>query len=259
MPTGARKAAATRGSDFQLDAYNNAGGIANYLFVKRATGNVGIGASAPSAYGHGGTNKVVEIQNPAGAANSQAHAILSTGSTSTGSIGTVTWAVPNTAGAEKRAVLVASSLEGGAASSVTSNLTFWTTNAGVLGERMKITPQGNITQPISTNGLVKAMVKVSLTGAIIQCYNGITNSSTGTCGFNITQPLTGVFRINFGFLVADRFISITPEYNSLGSFIGERNVGANYRFFDNTNIEVFTFKTNNVQDTTSASFTIILL
>ena len=37
------------GSDFQLDAYNDAGGgIANYLFIKRSTGNVGIGTTGPA-------------------------------------------------------------------------------------------------------------------------------------------------------------------------------------------------------------------
>ncbi|MGE0886856.1 MAG: hypothetical protein AB7P14_25325 [Blastocatellales bacterium] len=38
------------GSDFRLDAYNDAGnGIGTHLFVKRATGNVGIGTAAPNA------------------------------------------------------------------------------------------------------------------------------------------------------------------------------------------------------------------
>jgi hypothetical protein len=36
------------GSDFKLDAYNNSGGIANHLFITRATGNVGIGTTSPS-------------------------------------------------------------------------------------------------------------------------------------------------------------------------------------------------------------------
>jgi len=36
------------GSNFKLDAYNDAGnGIATYMFVQRATGNVGIGTSSP--------------------------------------------------------------------------------------------------------------------------------------------------------------------------------------------------------------------
>ena len=256
---GAAETGGNEGSDFQIDAYNNAGGIANYFFIKRATGNVGIGAPDPSAYGHGGTNKLVEIRNPAGAVDSQAHAILSTGSTSTGSIGTITWAVPNTAGGEKRAALVASSIEGSAAGSVTSNLSFWTNNNGTLGEKMKITPEGNITQPIAANGLVKAMIVVpGFGGEPSYCYNGITNSSTGTCGFNATRPFAtiGIVRIDFGFPVANRFVTVTAQYASaFGS--GNNNVGVNYRFFNATSIEFFSFITGS-PDTRNASYTIIL-
>lgn len=222
---GSPESGGNAGSDFQLDAYNDAGlGIANHLFVKRATGNVGIGTPTPSTYNHGGTNKIVEIQNPAGAVNSQAHAILSTGSTGAGSsIGSVTWAVPNTAGAEKRAALVASNIEGSAASSVTSSLTFWTTNAGAIGQRMKITPEGNVTQPITSNGLVKAMIRVDpfLPAAqyITRCYNGITNSSTGNCGFTVTRSSPGNYSVDFGFPINNRFFSVTPGTSRLTASI----------------------------------------
>ncbi len=40
------------GSDFRLDAYNNAGGIGTRLFVQRSTGNVGIGTITPVAKLH---------------------------------------------------------------------------------------------------------------------------------------------------------------------------------------------------------------
>ena len=40
------------GSDFRLDAYSNTGGIATHLFVKRSTGNVGIGTTNPVAKLH---------------------------------------------------------------------------------------------------------------------------------------------------------------------------------------------------------------
>ncbi|MGE0887610.1 MAG: hypothetical protein AB7P14_29155 [Blastocatellales bacterium] len=41
------------GSDFRLDAYNDAGnGIGTHLFVKRATGNIGIGTTSPQSLLH---------------------------------------------------------------------------------------------------------------------------------------------------------------------------------------------------------------
>ena len=115
---------------------------------------------------------------------------------------------------------------------------------------------GNVTQAASSNGLVKAMIAVNASGEIARCYNGITNSSTGNCNFVITEPLggVGVFRINFGFPVAGRFVAVTPRYQQ--SAINNR--GANYREFDSVSIEVFTFSAGNPTDTLAGGFTIIL-
>jgi hypothetical protein len=119
--------------------------------------------------------------------------------------------------------------------------------------------EGNVAQDIASNGLVKAMITVDSGGTITNCYNGIMNSSTGNCGFTITQPLGGVFRINYGFPVANRFVSVTCVYNSNGGFNPTfHNEGANYRFFDSTSIEVFTFDTSDRDNTRAAGFTIIL-
>ena len=121
-----------------------------------------------------------------------------------------------------------------------------------------IVAEGNVAQSLSSNGLVKAMIEVYYNGLISSCYNGITNSSSGNCGFIITQPLTGVYRINYGFPVANRFVSVTCTYATNGSFNPQyNNNGANYRFFDSTSVEVFTFNPN-TQDTHAASFMIIL-
>ncbi len=118
---------------------------------------------------------------------------------------------------------------------------------------MVINDNGNITQPINNNGLVKAMVMSSGDG-ILRCYNGITNSSTGNCGFTLTQPLIGVTRINFGFPVSGRFVSVSAEYNG-GA--GNSNVGANYRFFDATSVEVFRHFSGSTQ-TANLEFTLIM-
>jgi hypothetical protein len=144
-----------------------------------------------------------------------------------------------------------------------------TSNPGTTGSPanfdFQIADNGNVIQPINNNGLVKAMIIVngnSSSGAsIAQCYNGKTNSSSGGCGFTLTEPLgvaNGVYRINFNFPVSSRFVSVTAEYDSTGTFFGHYNAGANYRMFDSTSVEVFTFDSGNSDDTTGATFTLIL-
>jgi len=77
---------------------------------------------------------------------------------------------------------------------------------------LEITDNGNLIQARDKGGLVKAMIYVNADGAIIRCYNGITNSSTGNCGFDIPHTLTtGFYNVNFGFQVNDRFVSVTPQ------------------------------------------------
>lgn len=129
-------------------------------------------------------------------------------------------------------------------------------NTGDLLITGKLQITGNATQSNTSNGLVKAMLIIR-TGTVDRCYNGITNSSTGNCGFTVTQPVAGVFRIDFGFPVSDRFVSVSAQYCD-GCFGGStNNIGANYRIFNSTSYEVFTFQFGSA-DTTPRDFTLIL-
>ena len=122
-----------------------------------------------------------------------------------------------------------------------------------------IVAEGNVAQSLSSNGLVKAMIVVSDFGTIAGCYNGITNSTSGDCGFTITRPLgnVGVYRIDYGFAISDRFFSVTTNY--AGSNFGTaRNYGANIRRFNSTNMEVFTFSVDDAANTIPVIFTIIM-
>jgi hypothetical protein len=120
---------------------------------------------------------------------------------------------------------------------------------------------GNARQSIDKGGFVKAMLYVGPL-RITRCFNGINNTSSGDCGFVVTEPLghnAGVYRIDFGFPVYDRFVSLTSEYRPLGVFNSDiYNYGANYQFFDSTTIEVFTFVTDDRTDTQATPFMIIL-
>jgi hypothetical protein len=126
---------------------------------------------------------------------------------------------------------------------------------------MQITDNGNLAQPAERYGVVKAMLYVtqeSNSSTPIRCYNGSTGSSVGNCGFTVTNVGFGITRINFGFPISDRFVSITCNYGN-GSFNPRRNnSGANFRFFDSTSIEVFTFLADDGQDTFPVDFVLIL-
>ncbi len=79
--------------------------------------------------------------------------------------------------------------------------------------RMLIDPPGNVNvygnviQPITSNGLVKALIALNPNGTIARCFNAVTNSSAGGCGFSSARASTGVYSINFGFQVDNRFLS----------------------------------------------------
>ncbi len=75
-----------------------------------------------------------------------------------------------------------------------------------------ITDSGNISQARDKGGLAKAMIAVNINGTILRCYNGQTGSSAGNCGFIISHPGAGGYRIDFGFQINDRFSIATPEH-----------------------------------------------
>jgi len=133
------------------------------------------------------------------------------------------------------------------------------------GSNITITPSGNtltIASAANAAGTVKAMLRVDFAPpTIIACNNLVTGATTGNCGFVVTAVpgFSGVYRINFGFPITNRFVSITCEYSRNGSFNPQfHNAGANYRYFDSTSIEVFTFAADDADNTRPNAFTIIL-
>jgi|GEM_PF-1045257 len=111
----------------------------NELFRIKGNGDIGIGAPVPSAYGHGGTNKIMELKNTAAAgANIQSHLILSTTANS-GSLGGVTWASTSLSG-EQRTGFIGNVFE----SASQTKLSFYTrSSAGAINERFYIQGNGN--------------------------------------------------------------------------------------------------------------------
>jgi hypothetical protein len=123
--------------------------------------------------------------------------------------------------------------------------------ASALGTTGTLAVLGNTVQTNPAYGLPKAMLYVdslSNPAQIRRCYNGVTGSSAGNCGFTVSEALghgVGVYHINLGFPVTDRFISLAVQNAGSPLF----NVGANFRF-NAGNLEVFTFVTNNDDNNT---------
>ena len=128
-------------------------------------------------------------------------------------------------------------------------------NTGNLNMSGNLEISGDVTQANGARGFMKAMIYVGTGGQIFRCYNGVTGNSTGNCGYTVTEPLgnVGVYRIDFGFPVSNRFVQITPEY----SVIGALNKGANFKF-NGIFLEVFTFAAGNSDDTARANFMVFL-
>ena len=159
---------------------------------------------------------------------------------------------------------------GGISSSEFTRLNF--PNNGDFRTTGNLSIDGNARQAINSNGFVKAMIyaKPNYNGnpTIVRCYNGITNSSSGNCGFTVeaVSSLSGVYTIDFGFNITSRVVSITAEYASGCGGIGSPtcggygyNYGANFRPGGTANtLGVYTFAAGNSADTTQAAFQIVL-
>lgn len=123
--------------------------------------------------------------------------------------------------------------------------------------------EGNVRQSSAAGGLIKALVEVdgySLLSpvSIVRCYNGVTGESTGNCGFTISSNLPGVYQLDLGFQVSNRFVSIIPRYDS--GAVQSNNYGANYQFHASVNslVQIFTFVSGDPDDTTPADFMVIV-
>lgn len=135
-----------RAKDVNGISIRDAGDATTNVFVSDA-GNVGVGISSPSSYGHGGTNKFIQVQNSDTSVNAQAHCIINSSYNSAGvsSIGTLSWALPNVTPADKLSAYIGAVTGGGHTLAVPNvALTFATRNTA-LGptERMRIDASGN--------------------------------------------------------------------------------------------------------------------
>jgi hypothetical protein len=90
----------------------------------------------------------------------------------------------------------------------TGGITKMSIQPGVAGP---INMNSNVTQAEAFLGQPKAIVFVNANGTIGRCYNGITGSTSGGCGFSVTMPFSSTYTVNFGINVQSRFYSMTSS------------------------------------------------
>ena len=128
-------------NDLHLNYFDGAAWSTKMAFLPN--GNVGIGNVAPGSLGAGGAPRVLQIHNTG--ANACGYLGLSTDQTAAGSpAGIIEFGTLGTAGAEKRTAAIQSFLTANSAATVTGDMEFFTVNAGVVGERMRIAANGNV-------------------------------------------------------------------------------------------------------------------
>jgi len=133
------------GNLFWSDAGVQAGNVWSRLGANAYynAGNVGVGTTTPSAYGHGGTARILEVNNSGTTLHSQSHLILYSGVNSLmdSAMGSVTWAQPG-----GMAAYIGAQTRSTTPNAPSATLTFGTRQAGDAGPspRMVITEAGNI-------------------------------------------------------------------------------------------------------------------
>jgi hypothetical protein len=203
-------------------------------------GNVGIGTTSP-------TQKLT-VRTP-----TQSYGLFHTD----GQVGVGTWVGPSTACNGSPFIGCVSAGWFGTTSN--HNLNFFTNNGSAT---LTLGTDGNLSQPRTRNGLVKALLVVNENGTIARCYNSQSGASSENCGFSIRNDL-GQYLITFPFQVSDRFATATPNIES-----GRHKVGLNLAYggsvgLSTSQIAVLTFYTDTSRgtgatDPTNAPFTLVV-
>lgn len=137
------------------------------------------------------------------------------------------------------------------------------------GEGWAFSATGDASQNRTGGGWIKAAVVVNGTTApytIIHCFNSTlpgSMSHTPPCGFNLTEENFGVYWIDLGFEVDDRFWSVSAQaYYQTGSEAGLEAIIANANYVEpkyagnNSTIEVDLYKNGGSTQTTN--FTLVV-
>jgi hypothetical protein len=156
--------------------------------------------------------------------------------TSGNTLGGISFSASSTSGSDKRGALILSSLQGSSLSNVTANLQFYTSNAGVLTEAMRITPLANL--HIGTFSSDSGE-KLQVTGTMKVTGASYLATSSGNVGIGTSAPaykldITGNARIYSERLYLDYTNAVGGINWSLNPFIATVANGG-FEIYDNTN------------------------
>lgn len=143
-----------------------------------------------------------------------------------------------------------------------------TSGAGVYGKNTAggyaMFAEGNAGQSRDKGGWAKAMLEVNEAGNIVHCYNAINgtslsfNHSPNGCGFHVDHLSLGIYRIDFGFQVSDRFVALT-NYRSVNDRDSVSVSLDSTNFFSHTvNQSVVITRYIHRDDNTNANFSVIV-
>src|SRR5215470_13323782 len=175
-----------------------------------ASGNV-------NAHGNVGASTVTTV-NPSGGVNSTMTGIgnritaISGIANATGAAGFTFGVIGQSASDQGRGVFgLASGATGVGVIGETNNTGIGVVGKTLDGRGLAFAATGNVQQDHASSGWVKALLFVNTAEAPytnLRCFNSAltgTAATTPPCGFNLLEQGPGVFTINFGFEVDDRF------------------------------------------------------
>ena len=100
--------------------------------------------------------------------------------------------------------------------------------AGVGTNGYTLGVEGNVTQNLDKFGFAKAMLHVDQLGTIDRCFNSTIAGNSMTvppCGIIVTVVSTGIYRIDFQFQTADRFVVVTVGARTTNTIVPNIDYG----------------------------------
>lgn len=118
----------------------NTGNPTTSVVEINSSGHVGVGTSTPGGLGDGGSPRTLQVHGPSG----YGHLALTSDVTSASSLGALVFASTGISGTEKRVGAIFGVKDDTSTTTAAGHLEFYTTSAGTIAERVRITAAGRV-------------------------------------------------------------------------------------------------------------------
>jgi hypothetical protein len=91
------------------------------------------------------------------------------------------------------------------------------------GGGLAVYANGNAGQTRTAAGFAKALLQMNSDGTVARCYNSFLSGNAATtapCGFTTSNSSAGIYSVDFGFQISDRFLLATGHFRSDSSGAG---------------------------------------